>query len=176
MMKRSLSYRRLLPVLLALAVFAFPLKGFAQPLKPVQVRELAQNLPASRILFSETMLSADGTVLGGATGTLDLQYPCFRVTRGALQIFGDGESVWNYDTAAGEVMIFGGDLDVLFGGSPITSDAAQETFTLTLRDGSQIIYKILSVETMQTPWAETSFQLDVNALGEDVIVTDLRGK
>ena len=175
-MIRIATYRRLLPLILALAAFVVPLKGFAQPLKPVQVRELAQGLPASRILFSETMLSADGTELGGETGTLDLQYPCFRITRGALKIFGDGNSIWNYDTVSGEVMIFGGDVDALFGGSQLTSDAARETFKLTLRDGSSIVYRILQIETMEIPWAEDSFRLDTAALGDDVIVTDLRAK
>lgn len=175
-MFRIATYRRLLPLMLALAALFAPVRGFAQPLKPVQVRELAQNLPASRILFSETMLSAEGAELGVEVGTLDLQYPCFRVTRGALQIYGDGTSIWNYDTAAGEVMIFGGDVDALFGVSQLTSDSARETFTLTLRDGSRIVYKILSVETMEVPWPESSFQIDPEALGNDVIVTDLRGK
>ena len=175
-MIRIATYRRLLPLILALAAVTVPLSGFAQPLKPVQVRELAQGLPASRILFSETMLSADGTVMGGETGTLDLQYPCFRVTRGALKIFGDGNSIWNYDTLSGEVMVFGGDVEALFGGSQLTGDAAHETFTLTLRDGASVVYRILQVETMETPWPVESFRLDTASLGDDVIVTDLRGK
>lgn len=175
-MFRIAPYCRLLPLMLALAAFVAPMQGFAQPLKPVQVRELAQSLPASRILFTETIYSAEGKAVGVETGTLDLQYPRFRVTRGALQILGDGNTIWNYDTAAGEVMVFGGDVDALFGGSQLTSDATRETFTLTLRDGSSIVYQIVQVETMETPWPEASFQLDVNALGEDVIVTDLRGK
>ena len=175
-MFRIAPYRRLLPLLLALAAFTAPVRGFAQPLKPVQVRELAQSLPASRILFTETMYSAAGKEVGAETGTLDLQYPCFLVTRGALKIFGDGSSIWNYDTAAGEVMIFGGDVDALFGGSQLSSDAAGETFTLTLKDGSSIVYRIVQVETMDTPWPESVFRLDVASLGEDVIVTDLRGK
>ena len=175
-MFRIASHRRLLPLMFALAAFIAPVQGFAQPLKPVQIRELAQTLPASRILFTETCYSAEGKALGVETGTLDLQYPCFRVTRGPLQILGDGTSIWNYDTAAGEVMIFGGDVDALFGGSQLTSDAARETFTLTLRDGSSVVYQIVQVETMENAWPEASFQLDVNSLGEDVIVTDLRGK
>ena len=157
------TYRRLLPLMLVLAAFSAPVQGFAQPLKPVQIRELAQNLPASRILFSETRFAADGTEAGSVTGTLDLQYPGFRVMRGALQIYGDGASIWNYDTAAGEVMVFGGDVDALFGNSQLTSDSAR-------------VYKILSVESMEIPWPESFFQLDLAALGDDVIVTDLRGK
>ena len=175
-MFRIAPYRRLLPLMLALAAFIAPVQGFAQPLKPVQIRELAQSLPASRILFTETIYSAEGKALGVETGTLDLQYPCFRVTRGALKIYGDGTTIWNYDTAAGEVMVFGGDVDALFGGSQLSSDAANETFTLTLRDGSSIVYQIVQVETMETVWPGDSFQLDVNSLGDDVIVTDLRGK
>lgn len=175
-MFRIATYRRLLPLMLVLAAFSAPVQGFAQPLKPVQIRELAQNLPASRILFSETRFAADGTEAGSVTGTLDLQYPGFRVMRGALQIYGDGASIWNYDTAAGEVMVFGGDVDALFGSSQLTSDSARETFTLTLSDGSRIVYKILSVESMEIPWPESFFQLDLAALGDDVIVTDLRGK
>lgn len=175
-MFRIAPYCRLLPLMLALAAFIAPVHSFAQPLKPVQVRELAQSLPSSRILFTETIYSAEGKSIGVETGTLDLQYPRFRVTRGALKIVGDGTSIWHYDTDTGEVMIFGGDVDALFGGSQLSSDAAHETFTLTLRDGSSIVYQIVQVETMETPWPEASFQLDVNALGEDVIVTDLRGK
>ena len=175
-MLRTVPSRHLLLLTLLLAAFVAPLQGKAQPLKPVQVRELAQSLPASRILFSETMFSAEGKELGSEMGTLDLQYPCFSVTRGALKIYGDGTSIWNYDTAAGEVMIFGGDVDALFGGSQLSSDSARETFTLTLKDGSSIVYRILQVETMETSWPETAFRLDVETLGDDVIVTDLRGK
>ena len=175
-MFRIAPYRRLLPLMLALAALIAPMRGSAQPLKPIQVRELAQSLPASRILFTETIYSAAGKEMGVETGTLDLQYPCFLVTRGALKIYGDGSSIWNYDTASGEVMIFGGDVDALFGGSQLSGDAARETFTLTLKDGSSIVYRIVQVETMESPWPETAFRLDVTTLGEDVIVTDLRGK
>lgn len=162
--------------LVALLLALLPLASRAQALQPVQIKDLAAGLPASRILFTETVTSPAGVTLREETGTLDLQYPCFRVTKGALQILSDGASLWNYDTSAEEVTILPGDLNSLFGEGAVTSDPAHEVFTLTFRDGSKVVYRLLSVETMAESWPEEFFRLDVSALGDDTIVTDLRGK
>lgn len=162
--------------LFALLLALLPMASRAQALQPVQVKELAASLPASRILFTETVTSPAGVTLREETGTLDLQYPCFRVTKGALQILSDGTSLWNYNTSAEEVMILPGDLNSLFGEGALTSDPAREVFTLAFRDGSKVVYRLVSVETMTEPWPEEFFRLDVSALGDDTIVTDLRGK
>ena len=162
--------------LFALLLLLLPIASSAQALQPVQIKELAAGLPASRILFTETLTSPAGVLLREEAGTLDLQYPCFRVTKGSLQILSDGTSVWNYDTSAEEVMIFPGDLNALFGQGAVTSDAARETFTISLSDGSRIVYRIISVEAMAESWPEEFFRLDVSALGDDTIVTDLRAK
>lgn len=162
--------------LVALLLALLPLASRAQALLPVQIKDLAAGLPASRILFTETVTSPAGVTLREETGTLDLQYPCFRVTKGALQILSDGASLWNYDTSAEEVTILPGDLNSLFGEGALTSDPAREVFTLAFRDGSKVVYRLVSVETMIEPWSEEFFRLDVSALGDDTIVTDLRGK
>lgn len=169
---RTLGHRMRLVAFVA-AWLAGGIPAFAQ--QP-SLRETVRNLPPSRILFSETIHASDGTVLGGETGTLEVQYPCFHIVRGTILLYGDGKTIWNYDTENQEVLILSGEIDALFGDSRITVNADEGLVTLHIQDGEQVVYRILSVETMEESWPLNHFVLDTSKLDAEVIVSDLRKK
>jgi len=109
------------------------------------------------------------------SGVADIQYPCFRVITAESTIYGDGKTMWIYYPKAEEVIISNSMLEGLLGEATLGKDSKGRVIvTLSGNEGSTATLTVTSSTPYPQRWDASHFILDVNALGEDVIVTDMR--
>lgn len=148
------------------------------PLLPAATRnivEILEKMPPSRVVFSVKILDRTGAETGSSSGSAELQYPCFKVSYGALMICGDSKAVWLRDLSSDEVTIYGGNaLNSIFSDKSLKFDQANRIVTINTADGGHTDFSIELVENMANGWPESHFRMDPSTFGPDTIVTDLR--
>ena len=129
----------------------------------------------ARIEFTVQGKAPDGTRIDAMRGTMEVQYPGFRIHAADNLIVGDDTVLWYYSKGTSEVLVMESFLKELVSGAVWKSDASgRRTVSFRQADGTDLTFTVLSMERVPDGWNAGHFRLDTDALGDDVIVTDIR--
>lgn len=129
---------------------------------------------SSSVTFTMSGTGLDGTVFKAQDGTMDIQYPNIRIEAAGHIICTNGSAIWLYNPATEELVISDSIAGSLLENSAMTVDNdGKAVLKFNNKNGSNMTFK-LKKTVPHDKWPSSHFVLDQKALGDDVIVTDLR--
>ncbi len=141
---------------------------------PKMVANYLKAMGSSEVVFSMSGTGLDGTEFKAQDGKLEMQYPNFRIEAAGHVICCKGNTLWLYNPKTEEVVISDSMISSLIADSSISvSNDGKPVLTFSNNNGSRMTF-ILKKVTPHDKWDDGHFVLDTKALGDDVIVTDMR--
>lgn len=160
-------------MILTLAFMISAVVSFAQQDGVTLWSEISSEGPVSA-KFTLKGMDEQGRQIVSESGTAWMQGESYRIESESTDIWCDGESMWVLSKDIDELVISGNETLPFMKAANVRKDQKGNiTATYTADDIKFQVY-ITSLKHLDKKFAASYFKCDVNALGDDVIVTDLR--
>lgn len=139
-----------------------------------QILDFFRAMKSETIDFTMSGIGLDGTKVTDQSGVMEVQYPDFKIKSSGYEVSCKGNTMWIYNPKTEEVVISSSMMDALLADCTMTvGDDGKPVFTFANKNGSKMVFKMVKMLPHDV-WPANHFVLDVNSLGDDVVVTDLR--
>lgn len=141
---------------------------------PEVIKAYLKSMGSSTVNFSMSGTGLDGSTITSQKGVIQIQYPCFKIESGGQVIISDGNATWIYNPATQEVVITGSMLESMIPDASLNlNSSGKPILKFNNKNGTSMTFTLEKV-TPGDEWPSDHFVLDVKALGDDVVVTDMR--
>lgn len=138
------------------------------------IKAYLKSMGSSTVNFTMSGTGLDGSAVTRQTGVVQIQYPCFKIESGGQEIISDGSTTWIYNIATQEVVITGAMLESMIPDATLTlNDSGKPILGFSNSNGTSMTFTLDKVIPCEA-WPADHFVLDTKALGDEVVVTDMR--
>ena len=141
---------------------------------PEVIKAYLKSLGSSTVSFTMSGTGLDGSAISSQKGVVQVQYPCFKIESGGQEILSDGSATWIHNLATQEVVITGPMLESMIPDASLNlNNSGKPILKFSNKNGTSMTFTLDKVAPCE-PWPADHFVLDTKALGDEVVVTDMR--
>lgn len=139
-----------------------------------QIADFFRAMKSATVEFTMSGTGLDGTKVSEQSGVMEVQYPLFLIKSSGYEVYSDGRSMWVHNPKTEEVVITSSTTEAMMADCTMTVGGdGKPVFTFSNKNGTKMVFKMSKMLPHES-WPAKYFTLDVNALGEDTVVTDMR--